>query len=166
MKNPKMGTILDEASSKIVLLLGRFTGDDKTVLDALQEALPRFGYVPIVFDFPELKDRDTIETVATLAGMSRFVIANLSQPRSTPLEAHLIIPQIAVPFVPVIRSVEEPFSMFKALQLKYPWVLQTVAYRSERQLIGHLEERIIRPAETESRRLRRLKHPSQSRRPP
>lgn len=159
IENPFMGHVVNASARKLVLLLGRFTNEDQETLDALYQALPRFGYIPLVFQFPEPDDRDTIETVAILAGLSSFVIANLSQPRSTPLEANLIIPTIAVPFVPIIRRNEQPFSMFTALSRKYPWVLPLVRYQTSKGLVRRLGADIIRPAEVVARRVRRMKHP-------
>jgi hypothetical protein len=159
IENPKIGHIINAAANRVVLLLGRFAGRERRVLDALRQKLPSFGYVPVVFDFDEPENRDTIETVAILAGLSNFVIANLSQPRSTPLEAHLIIPAIAVPFVPVVREGEQQFAMFTALQRKYPWVLPTVTYRDEENLKRKLRKKVIEPAERAAATFRRLKHP-------
>jgi hypothetical protein len=160
IENPKIGRVINAAAKRVVLLLGRFAGAEAGVLPVLRDALEQHGYVPVVFDFEEPDDRDTIETVAILAGLSSFVIANLSRPRSTPLEAHLIIPTIAVPFVPIVREGEEPFSMFTALQRKYPWVLPTVRYRDERSLLRKLRRSIIVPAERAARLARRTKHPA------
>jgi hypothetical protein len=157
-----LASILDAASGKLVLLLGRFQGQQLNVLRALESALPEAGYVPIVFDFREPKYRDLVETVAVLAGLSRFVIADLSSPRSTPLESHLIIPSMAVPFVPIIRKEERPFSMFFALRRKYPWVLEPVPYASEAGLIRKLRTRILEPAESLAESLRKAKHPDAS----
>jgi len=160
VENPKLGRLINAAASRIVLLLGRFVGKEaQLVLNMLRDALPGLGYVPVVFDFEEPHDRDTIETVAILAGLASFVIADLSRPRSTPLETHLIIPAIAVPFVPIIREGEEPFAMFTALQRKYPWVLPTVSYRSEAGLRERLRKAVVVPAERAAKRMRRLKHP-------
>jgi len=158
-KNDDLAEVFDAASNSMVLLLGRSTDGQENVLDALREALPRFGYAPVVFDFREPRDRDLIETVATLAGRAKFIIADLSRPRSTPLESQLTIPQIAIPWVPIIRWDEEAFSMFHALQRKYEWVLPTLRYRSVSGLIKRLEQRVIRPAEVLSARLRAMKHP-------
>jgi uncharacterized protein YjbI with pentapeptide repeats len=154
-----MASILNAASHNLVLLLGRFRGKQKNVLVALEGALLSLGYVPMVFDFEEPQERDLVETVAILAGLSRFVVADLTHPRSTPLESHLIIPDMAVPFVPIIRKGEKPFSMFFSLQRKYPWVMQLVTYASEASLVRRLQERIVDPAEALARRLRRMKHP-------
>jgi uncharacterized protein YjbI with pentapeptide repeats len=159
-ENENIAEVIDAASSKMVLLLGRFTGRQRQVLEALKEALPGYGYAPVVFDFREPTDRDLIETVATLAGLAKFIIADLSQPRSTPLESQLTIPQIAIPWAPIIRRDEDPFSMFLALQRKYDWVLPTVRYRSVPDLLRQLKMHVIRPAEIVSSRLKAMKHPS------
>ena len=94
--------------------------------------------------------------MTTLASLSRFVIADLTQPRSVPLETQAIVPDIAVPFVPIIEG-QRPFSMFASLQRKYFWVLPTIVYRSETNLIRKLERAVILPAERMVARLRRLK---------
>lgn len=159
IQNPMIGSVINAAADKIVLLLGRFVGREKDVLNTLRKKLPSFGYIPVVFDFAEPENRDTIETVAILAGLSNFVIANLSKPRSTPLEAQLVIPAIAVPFVPIVREGEQPFAMFTALQRKYPWVLQTVTYRDEKNLLRKLKKAVIEPAERAAVAIRRSKHP-------
>ncbi len=159
-ENPKIGRVINAAADKIVLLLGRFIGRERDVLKTLRDRLPSLGYVPVVFDFDEPEDRDTIETVAILAGLSSFVIANLSKPRSTPLESHLVIPSVAVPFVPIIREGERPFSMFTALQRKYPWVLPVVTYRDENHLAKKLKKGVVAPAERMANRMRALEHPS------
>lgn len=151
--------VFNAASSKMVLLLGRFTDQQEEVRAALEDVLLRFGYAPVVFNFREPKDRDLIETVATLAGLASFIIADLSQPRSTPLESLLTIPQIAIPWVPIIRSEEQPFSMFAALQRKYDWVLPVVHYRSISGLKRQLGTRIIPEARARAERLRARKHP-------
>lgn len=156
--NEKIGEILRLASRRLVLLLGRFEGEQGLVLDALKDELPKHEYAPIKFDFEQGRDRDLIETVTTLATLSRFVIADLTAPRSVPLESHAIVPDVAVPFVPIVRG-ERPFSMFSSLQRKYFWVLPTVVYRSEKQLVRSIKKAIIDPAEMMVRKLRRLKNP-------
>jgi hypothetical protein len=49
--------------------------------------------------------------------------------------------------------------MFLALQRKYDWVLPTLRYRSVPELLRQLKERVIRPAEIISGRLKAMKHP-------
>jgi hypothetical protein len=53
-----------------------------------------------------------------------------------------------VPFAPIIRQPQKPFSMFVDLQNKHDWVLQpVVGYPSVERLIEVLEDKVVRPAE-------------------
>jgi uncharacterized protein YjbI with pentapeptide repeats len=137
---------IDALTSKIVLILGRFTGDRKAVSSAIQEELRRRNFVPIVFDFERLRHRDFTETINTLAGMCLFIIADITNPRSTPLELQATIPNYMVPFVPIIEEGEQPFGMFKDLQGKFDWVLDPLMYDSTLDLISGFEEAVINPA--------------------
>jgi hypothetical protein len=51
-------------------------------LDRLREELGRRNYLPILFDFEKLKSHDAVSTVRTLAGISKFVIADLTEAKS------------------------------------------------------------------------------------
>ena len=106
-----------------MLILGRFTPKRKAVLDAIREALREHGYVPIVFDFERPTNRDFTETIMTLAGMCLFIIADITNPKSSPLELQATIPNYMVPFVPIIQQGEEPFAMLNDLLGKFDWVL-------------------------------------------
>ena len=61
------------------------------VLDALREALRGHGLVPMLFDFEEPSGRDITETMSTLAHLARFVIADLTDPRSIPQELKAVV---------------------------------------------------------------------------
>lgn len=149
--------IIDTASRHLVLILGRFRGPQAAVLRRLRQELPGHGLAPVVFDFEPPEGRDLSETVSMLAGLAHFVIADLSRPSSTPLEAQLIIPNIAVPFVPILREGERLFSMFGGLERKYPWVLPPVRYRSLDALVRNLERDVIAPARKKAAWLRAAK---------
>ena len=152
-KNPKWENIFNVSTSKLVLILGRFADPARyKVLDGLRQELPTYDYLPVVFDFGEPTGRDTVEVVATLAGLSRFIICDLTQQKSTPLESHVIIPNLSIPFVPIIQKGDKEFSMFRALR-KYDWVLPTVSYSSKKQLLDHLYDAILKPAEKKLRHL-------------
>jgi hypothetical protein len=139
----KLKTVIDAMTARVVLLLGNFGAGRKRILNLVQHKLADFGYAPVVFDFAAPVDRDLIETVALLAGLSRFVIADLTRPKSTPLESLLIAPQLMVPFASIIHHPERPFSMFRSLQAKYDWVLPTSIYRNEMHLIRQLKTMVI-----------------------
>ena len=90
-----------------MLILGRFT-ERKPILEAIRTKLRDIGYVPIVFDFTRPTDRDFTETVRTLAGMSRFIIADITKPKSVPLELQALVPNYMIPMVPIIEKGEKP----------------------------------------------------------
>ena len=60
-----------------------------------------------------------------LCGLSKFVIVDITNPRSTPLELQATVPDYMVPFVPILGRGQSPFAMFTDLQ-KYDWVLKPV----------------------------------------
>ena len=146
LNNTKIRDVLDTIGKKGVLILGRFTPARKQVLDALREKLRELGYVPMMFDFEGATTKDFTETVKILAGMSRFIIADITNPKSSPLELQATVPDYMVPFVPIIQESEEPFSMFADLQNKYDWVMDVLEYEDHKQLISVAEKAIIRPA--------------------
>jgi hypothetical protein len=157
LNNRNVRTVLDTLSSKVVLILGRFTPQRKKVLDKLRELLGRLDYLPVMFDSEPPAAHDLTETVATLARMSRFILADVTDPRSVPHELASIIPDLrSVPMQPLIWSAEAEYDMFDAFR-SYPWVLETYRYDSAEDLVASLSEKVIAPAESKARELQGLK---------
>jgi hypothetical protein len=146
LRNEKIRNVIDTITSKVVLILGRFTSERKAILDTLRDELRNFDYVPIIFDFERPTERDFTETIMTFAGMCRFIIADITNPKSSPLELQATVPDYMIPFVPIIQQNEEPFAMFKDLHGKYDWVLDPLKYEDITDLIEVLEKGIIEPA--------------------
>jgi uncharacterized protein YjbI with pentapeptide repeats len=146
LHNEKIRDVIDTITSKAVLILGRFTDKRKAVLDALREDLRKRDYLPILFDFDVPATRDITETVTLLARMSRFIIADLTDPSSIPKELEAIVPSLAVPVQPLLEGPSRPFAMFKDLW-KYDWVLPVYQYEGLEQLLEKLPEKVIAPPE-------------------
>ena len=147
LHNEKIRDVINTIGRKGVLILGRFTPTDrKAVLDAIREKLRQLDYVPIVFDFERPTDRDFTETIMTLAGMCHFIIADITNPKSSPLELQATVPNYMIPFVPILHEGEKPFAMFKDLQIKYRWILDVLVYHSVSNLIEGFEKEVIKPA--------------------
>jgi hypothetical protein len=104
LRNEKIRDIIDTVGRKGVLLLGRFTEGRILVLERLREELRKRGYLPIVFNFDKPETKDFTETVRLLAGLSKFVIADITNPKSAPLEIQATVPEIMVPFRPIIEE--------------------------------------------------------------
>lgn len=148
--------IINSLTDLVVLLLGNFSVRQKAILKDLRRRLVELGYAPVVFDFEV--NRDLIDGVTVLAGLSKFVIADLTKATSTPLESLLITSQFMIPFAPIIRKSQRPFSMFASLQTKYDWVLPTWEYRDRDHLIRNLERRIVNPCEEKIIELNSKRH--------
>lgn len=146
LHNEKIRNLIDTIGKKGVLILGRFTEERKIVLDAIRIKLRELGFVPIMFDFERPTQRDFTETIKTLAGMSRFIIADITNPKSCPLELQATIPDYKIPFLPIIQENELPFSMFQDLKNKYDWVLDVLEYDSVDNLIEVMENAVVIPA--------------------
>jgi uncharacterized protein YjbI with pentapeptide repeats len=164
LNNTKIRDVINSITSKSVLILGRFSDPKrKAVLDGLRVKLREFDLSPIVFDFDRPTDKDYTETVQTLAGMSMFIIVDLTNAKSTPLELEATVKQFKIPYVPIIDvSVEDPnpFAMFGDLQKSFHWVLGVLEYESPEDLLDHktLKTYVIDPVNAKREELRKYKN--------
>lgn len=158
LNNEEIRDVINTLTSKSVLILGRFAiPERKVILDALRDKLREYNLLPIVFDFDRPTDKDFTETIKTLAGISYFVIADVTNPKSSPLELQATVPDYQIPFVPIIQEGENSFAMMVDLQKKYNWVLNTVSYDSQETLMKVLKPLIIDPAMKKRQELRIIK---------
>jgi uncharacterized protein YjbI with pentapeptide repeats len=146
LKNERIRDVINTIAKKAVLILGRFSEGRKEILDAIANGLRERDFLPIIFDFERSRERDFTETIKILAGLSLFVITDITNPKSNPLELQAIVPDYSITFVPIIRAGEEPFSMFNDLQNRYNWVLDVIEYDTKEYLEGILADEIIQPA--------------------
>jgi len=162
LTNQKIRNVIDTIASKVVLILGRFTPERKTILDALKDRLRRQNYTPVLFDFEKPDSRDLTETVSILAHLARFIIVDLTDPSSAPHEVATIIPQTVVPVQPLLLErqtmvdgtvVSREYALFENLRRRHHWVLPTFRYQNITDLLDSLESQIIVPAERMARDL-------------
>ena len=157
LNNQKIRNVIDTITSKVVLILGRFTPERKGVLDALKDELRKHNYTPVLFDFEKPPSRDLTETVSILAHLARFIIVDLTDPSSAPHEVATIIPECIVPVQPLLLQDEtqprHEYAMFHDLRARYHWVLPTYHYLDTASLLASLEERVIAPAEQKAEEL-------------
>jgi hypothetical protein len=154
LSNPKVRHVIDTITSKVVLILGRFTPERKAVLDAIRKEIHKRDYVPVLFDFDKPASKDFTGTVSTLANMARFIIADLTDPASVPHELRGIAPDIVVPIQTIILKGHHEYAMFLDLKKRYHWVLEPYQYNSLDSLLAQLNERVIAPAEAKAIELR------------
>ena len=153
LNNQKIRSVIDTITSKVVLILGRFTPERKVVLDAIRDELRKRDYLPVLFDFEKPASRNLTETVSTLAHMARFVIADITDARSIPQELMAIVPHLpSVPVQPLLLASQQEYGMFEHFR-NFPWVLEEVVYDDQQTLLAELSGKVIAPAEAKAKEL-------------
>ncbi len=153
LNNERIRSVIDTITSKVVLILGRFTPDRKVVLDAIRDELRKRDYLPVLFDFEKPASKDLTGTISTLANMARFIIADLTHPSSVPHELATVVPGTVVPLQTIILEGQREYAMFPDLMRRHHWVLEPHQYKSKELLIAQLSERVIAPAEAKAKEL-------------
>ena len=100
MSSPMKG-LLDSARSRLVLVIGRFSGDAERVAvgNSLWEAVQQRGLVPVLVDWPEGRREDLPEIVSALADVAACIVVDWTR---TDGLAGLLAPLLAnLPSVPV-----------------------------------------------------------------
>ncbi len=157
LNNQKIRSVIETITSKVVLILGRFTPERKVVLEAIRDELRKRDYLPVLFDFKKPDSRDLTETVSTLAHMARFVIADITDAKSIPQELMAIVPNMpSVPVQPLLLASQQEYGMFEHFR-NFPWVLEEVLYDDQQTLLAELSGRVIAPAEAKAKELARKK---------
>ncbi|MFZ2473048.1 MAG: hypothetical protein WAW52_14055 [Methanothrix sp.] len=145
--------MIDTVAKKVVLILGRFTDTRKPVLIAIKDKLRDLDYLPVLFDFKLPAERNTVETITLLASLSRFIIADITDPLSVPQELGSILSGCSsVPVKPILQEGYEPWGMYDAIKCR-PSVLELYYYPDVNELLASLKERIIVPAEEKVREM-------------
>ena len=80
LNSKKLRQVIETITSKVVLILGRFTPERKKILDKIKIRLEKHGYLAVILDFKAPANRDITETVITLATLSKFIVADLIRP--------------------------------------------------------------------------------------
>lgn len=158
LNNQEIRDAIPAVTARSALIVGSFGSPDRTrILEVLRKSLRQYDLLPIVLDLGRSVEKDFTETIKTLAELSYFVIADITNPRSAPLELQATIPDYQVPFVPIIQEGESPLAMMVDLQKNYDWVLDTLEYDSADTLVNVLKPAIIDPAIEKYNDLRLIK---------
>jgi hypothetical protein len=138
LDNRVLRRCIDTLTSKLVLVLGRFSPARKPALEAIRAELRRHDLVPVIFDFEKPVRRDLSETVSVLAHLAKFLVVDITDALSVPHELMSIVPTLpSVPVQPVLHASGIPYAMFAHLQ-RYPWVRPLLRYRDLEELTAGL----------------------------
>jgi hypothetical protein len=92
----------------------------------------------MIFDFGRPDSLDLTETVVTMAGLSRLVLADLSG-GSVPQELHAILGAFEKPVIAF--SEQDPYALLKDLMRKNPYVF-FVKFASDAELLNGLAKKL------------------------
>ena len=146
LNREKLRNVLNTMTQKGVLILGLFGDGGLELLQAVAARIREMGYLPMLFDFDPIKSRTITQTVITMVGLARFVIADVSGP-SVLKELEATVKDFDVPFVPIIEEGRQSPSMTTELAM-YPWFWwPPVSFANKELLIEMLQKEVIDPAE-------------------
>jgi hypothetical protein len=142
--------MLSEVANRSVLILGRFTATRKPLLDLIRRELSTapHRYVPILFDFDRPKDRTMVESVLRFAAVSRFVIADLSDPKWVLAELQQVVPAFrSLPVVPIIEAAQHENEVIAHFE-GYQSVHKIVRYKDQKHLKTIIGSQIVKAGES------------------
>jgi hypothetical protein len=94
------------------------------------------------------------ETVKVLAGLAKFVVADVTDATEVRAELHSIVPDFPnLPIQPLVLAGRDQFVSLPGNLTQYPWVLPTFEYQDLRHLLANLDEAVIQPAVAKQRQL-------------
>ena len=144
-KNKKFSSL--NTDSNFVLLLGSFESKRYENLKRLKQKLKEEKkYVPILCDWNVNKADNLLELVVLLAGFSRFIVVDLSSPRSVPAELQTILSSMVIPVIPLIEENEDFYTAYKYIS-RYQWVENLYKYQSFEEVLESPDKIIYKRAE-------------------
>jgi len=156
LNNKKISQLITTMRTKTVLILGSFDDKSKPMINLLKMELPKYNLIPIVFDFNPTPEQRFMETVKTLALLSKFVIVDLSQRSGQYYEIAKLVDNVRVPFVTIAKEDTDVSGMLEDLNDYYWWKQDYFSYPKEGweiQLPILIEKEIIPWAEKVNNKL-------------
>jgi uncharacterized protein YjbI with pentapeptide repeats len=151
----KVRDVIEALGKKVVLILGRFSDKRRPVLNAIREELSRRDYLPIFLAFDPLVSLDYKGKISALARLSRFIIADLSDPRGIPEEFTEIVAKLpSVPVRPLLQVDAQEYEMVERWK-DCPWVLEIHRYTDLDDLLPSLGDKVIEPAAQKAQELQK-----------
>jgi uncharacterized protein YjbI with pentapeptide repeats len=152
LENENIRNVIETIGTKGVLIIGRFTKKRKDILHAIRDELrDRYDLLPIMFKFDPISKDPTIKTLSTLAHLSRFVIADLTDAKSVLQELEKISHDLpTLPVQPILLEGTELPPMADSFFILQS-VLKLYRYSTKESLIADLLDKVVAPAENHAK---------------
>jgi uncharacterized protein YjbI with pentapeptide repeats len=147
LNNHRVRQVVDGITGKVVLVIGCFSAERESILDALREGLRQHSFLPVSLNFDAPAHDDVTETITSLARMARFIIVDLTDAENMPPEISGVV--VSLPSLPVQPLLEEGSgapAWWEAWR-RLPGVLDLYTFSDLESLLASLSERVIAPAE-------------------
>jgi hypothetical protein len=144
------GEIMSELSRRRVLILGRFTERRRKILEAIKKHLSEHPnrYIPELFTFEKPHNRDLTESIIGFAALSRFIIADLSEPKSVQSELQAIVPNfLSIPVVSIINKTGKVYATYSSIERRENVVKPSIRYNNIADLLTKLDKAVVPQAE-------------------
>jgi uncharacterized protein YjbI with pentapeptide repeats len=143
----KLRDTINILNNRGVLLLGKFKDGGLERLYKLRDWFSDQNYLPMIFDFDRPSSLDYTETIVTLSGLSKLVVADLSGD-SVPQELHAILTNFVKPVI--VYHDKVAYSMLKDLKRKNKYFHDIKFDGTEKNLLTLLPAK-LKEAETDFR---------------
>lgn len=143
ISNKKLKGIFETLNSKLVLILGRFSSERKPFLDRLMLELKHKRLVPVLFDFEKPRTMDFIEPILSIALLSKFVVADVTDPKIILEELTVIVRNSSTVIIPILEEAQiEPVTLIN-LRINHRSISETFYYENANDLISNSLSEII-----------------------
>jgi hypothetical protein len=116
--------------------------------------LRELGYLPMLFDFGPATSQTTMDTISTLAHLSKFIIADLTDAKSILGELERITTVLqSVPVQLILNASAEIPGMADSIFLRQS-VLPPYRYLNQDELLASLTVKVIDPARQKAEEIR------------
>ncbi len=144
----KMRDTLNIFNDRGVLLLGRFEDGGIERLHRIATWFRQRGYMPMIFDFARPDSLSFTETIVTMAGLAKFIVADLSGP-SVPAELGGTLKDLHKP----VLAFGKAYALFPDLQD----TTTVIAVKADDdRLLKKLEKKLPKLEKLHARRIRQL----------
>jgi hypothetical protein len=141
------GQIMSVLTKRQVLILGRFTNRRLEILEEIKAYLKSHPnkYIPQLFTFKKPDNRDLVESIIGFAAFSKFILADISEPKSIPSELQAIVPNfLSVPVATIINSTGKPYATYSSIERKENVIKPIVRYKNTNDLLKKLDDLIMK----------------------
>ena len=153
LNNKKILQFIGNITLRMVLILGNFTHQRKSISNVIREKLLNYGFLPVLIDFDQNgSQKNLIETICTLGNMAHFIIADFTDAKTFLAEMSKILKNITVPIKPLLlEGLEHEYRMLSELQKNSPLLCKIHLYKKDDDLSASFKDKIIDSVEIRDR---------------